>query len=70
MATIELELSPWRAPNFATVKEPPGKRQDGFKEVRSIPVAELSASALRQMAQEWLKDLYDKAGKEYDWRFD
>ena len=70
MATIETKLKPWRAPNFAVVDEGPRPRQEGFREARSIPVSELSAATLRSMASEWLADLYDKAGKPYDWRFD
>jgi hypothetical protein len=70
MASIEPKLKPWTVPNFATVEEPPRPRQEGFTEARTIPVSDLPKDVLREMAQDWLKALYDKAGHSYDWRFD
>ena len=70
MATIETKLKPFNVPNFAVVDEGVRPRQEGFKEARSIPIGDLPAETLRAMAKEWLVALYDKAGKDYDWRFD
>jgi len=70
MADITLKMRPWKVPNFATVADPAGRREEGLIAPRSIPVADLPASTLRQMAHEWLTDLYDKAGQPYDFRFE
>lgn len=59
MATIEMKLNPWRAPNFATIADAP--------DAKSIPVADLPADVLQDMACAWLEDLYAKAGKRIDW---
>ena len=70
MPTIQAELEKWKAPNFARLKMSPKTRQDGMTEPPAIPVADLPASTLREMANAWLEDLYAKANKEPDWRFD
>ncbi len=70
MATIETKLNSFVVPNFVTIQQSPGRRQDGIKELPSIPVSQLPSDTLRQLAQEWLTALYDKAGKPYDWRFE
>lgn len=70
MATIETKLRPFTVPSFAQVEQPPHPKQDGIRELPSIPIADLPAATLRAMAHEWLVALYDKAGKPYDWRFD
>lgn len=70
MATIETKLQPFSVPNFAIVEEPAHPRQEGFRDPRAIPISELPDSTLQQMAADWLRDLYDRAGKRYNWRFD
>lgn len=71
MATIELKLKPWTTPNFATVEQPPRPKQDGMRELPSIPVKELSQEALDGLATEWLRELYEKAGKvQPNWSFE
>ena len=69
MASIETELAPWPAPSFARIEVPPGNRQDGFKEAPAIPVADLPKASLQALADEWLTDLYNKAGQTPDWTF-
>ena len=70
MATIQLELKPWVAPKFAIVAEPMRPREEGLQQCRSIQVSDLSPETLREMANNWLSDLYDNAGQAYDWRFE
>lgn len=67
MAKIGLELEKWNVPNVAVVKDNGGPRS---RERQTIPVADLPADVLREMAHDWLAALYDKAGKSYDWRFE
>lgn len=68
-AVIELKLKPWQAPSYALVDSPPGGRQDGLKPLASVHVSELSPDALTQLAEQWLTDLYKKAGKTQNWSF-
>lgn len=58
-----IELNPWQTPNFATVKQKSGKREEGFKEAHGIPVSDLTNDALEGLAAKWLDDLYEKAGR-------
>lgn len=70
MATIETKLQPLPVPNNAVTEVPPQPRHEGFRPARAIPISDLPANTLRELAREWLVSLYDKAGKPYDWRFD
>lgn len=63
MAETTIKLRQWPAPNFAVPDRAPGRRQDGWKELEPIPVNELSAETLAQMADDWRADLFRKAGK-------
>lgn len=67
MAMETVSLKPWTTPNFAQFDMPRGKRQEGFKELPSIAVSDLSQAALDDLARQWLAELYHKAGKRNDW---
>jgi hypothetical protein len=69
MASVEMKLVPWTAPNFARLEMPARPKQDGMSELPAIPVADLSAEALTMLAEQWLYDLYAKAGKPQNWAF-
>lgn len=66
-ATIEMKLKPWLSPNYAPLEMPPGKREDGVKELPSFHVSELPQEALDAQARQWLIDLYAKAKKPNPW---
>jgi hypothetical protein len=66
-ASVEMKLSPWLPPNFARVALPPGKRQDGLRELPAIAIADLPIEALNSLAEQWLVALYAKAGKPSPW---
>ena len=70
MATLKIEIAPFQTPNFARMKMLPGERQDGFRESQAIPLKDLSEEALTDLCRAWLCEVYDKAGKSYNWRFD
>lgn len=61
--TAPVTYRAWKAPNFATLDMPPGLKQDGLKELPSIPVADLPAVAMDALAQQWLDHLYGKIGR-------
>lgn len=69
MATFEMKLRPWIVPNFATLDMPVGRKQDGPRELPTIAVADLSEEALTDLAQQWLTELYAKAGQPHNWSF-
>ena len=56
MAKTMIELKPWSVPRFATGVA--GANQD-----ISIPIEQLSQESLDEMAEQWLYDLYESAGK-------
>lgn len=70
MANIEMKLKPWPTPDLAVVDEPPNTRQAGMRELMKIPLQDLPAGSLQEMARDWLVELYEKAGKPNNWRFD
>lgn len=57
-----IELNKFQAPNFATVKSKPGRKEDGLQPLASIPIAELEPKTLDELAFAWLEDIYEKAG--------
>lgn len=63
MSRIEVELNPFRTPNFVTHKMPPGKRQDGFKEPRSYALSTLAPYTLSEMCDEFRAEIFRKAEK-------
>lgn len=69
MASFEMKLRPWIVPNFATLEMPVGRREDGPRELPTIAVADLSEEALTELAQQWLDELYKKAGKARNYSF-
>ncbi len=69
MAATEVKLKPWLTPNFATIEMPPRPKQEGISALPSIPVKELSPQALADLAEQWLTELYEKAGKPRNWTF-
>jgi hypothetical protein len=68
MATQPLKLRPWRAPNYANVDMPLGRRQDGFTQLPSFALSELAQEALDDLTEQWLNDVYRTAGKVSPWR--
>lgn len=67
MAHLEMKLKPWLAPNFATLEQPPGLKQEGLRELPSIAVKDLPQATLDALAAEWLTNLYAKAEKPRNW---
>lgn len=67
MTTIGMKLKPWIPPNFAIMEQPPGRRQDGLKQLPCIAVADLPQDTIDGLVAEWLAALYAKAGKPNGW---
>jgi hypothetical protein len=53
-ASIKVRLKPWNVPNFASVEVEQGK------DAQSVAVRDIDESALRELAEKWLDDLYSK----------
>lgn len=62
-ATLEIELQPFRTPNFALAKEMPGKRQEGFTETPKYPLSDLDPYTLDRLCRDFRKEVFKKAGK-------
>ena len=60
----EIELQPFRTPNFVLPVQKPGNRQDGFHDAGSIPLSELSKETLEAMCKQFRDDIMRKAGKD------
>lgn len=60
MATIEQKLKPFGTPNFVIIEQPPGRRQDGFKEAPSIPLRDVPEQVLLQMCEDFKQEVLRK----------
>lgn len=63
MATVEMKLKPFPVPDAAVVDLGPGRKEDGVQRLPTIPVEELSANAVEDLAFEWLSALYASRGE-------
>jgi hypothetical protein len=61
--TMQVELQPWITPNYAHIKMPPGKREDGFKEAPGFALNELDEQTLSDQCDKFRKEIFTKAGK-------
>ncbi len=68
-ASHAMKLKPWIVPNFVQFEMPPGKREDGLKSLPGMHVSELTHAELSDLAEEWLMELYLKAGKVRNFTF-
>jgi hypothetical protein len=58
-----MKLRPWVVPNFAVVETPPRKREEGFREAPTIPLADLDPGVLAAMCSQFRAAVFAKAGK-------
>jgi hypothetical protein len=63
MADVRVPLIPWLTPNFASVKLPPGKREDGYAPAPTFALAELEPETLAKMCDDFRAEVFKKAGK-------
>jgi hypothetical protein len=66
MANIEFELQPFTVPNFVVVQVPTATfKQEGFKELPSLPLNQVPRKVLEQMCKDFTKAVMEKweAGK-------
>lgn len=62
-AMMSYKLKAWQTPNFATVDLPTRPKQDGIVALPSVAVKDIPQEALDSLAQQWIEELYAKAGK-------
>ena len=62
MAEIAQKLAPFQTPNFVRVVQPPGQRQDGFKESPAIPLKDVPRETLEEMCADFRAEVMRKAG--------
>lgn len=60
---LQIELQPFRVPNYVIAVGNPGKREDGFQEAPKYPLSDLSAETLEQMCREFRAEVFRKADK-------
>ena len=63
-ARINVELQPFKTPNFVRAVMPPGKREDGMQEVPCYPLSALDSVTLDKLCRDFTKEVFEKAGKE------
>jgi len=65
MIKFDIELEPFRTPNYATVKQKAKPRQDGVNfEAPKYHVSELDADTLGTLCDQFRRDVFAKAGLE------
>ena len=64
-ATLEVELQPFKTPNFVLAKERTGKRQDGFEETPTpkYPLSDIDPYTLEKLCNAFHDEIFRKAGK-------
>jgi hypothetical protein len=58
---IEVELEPFKVPNFVVVKPKPHRKNEGFKDATSIPIGELPADVIYKLCEDFTAAVYAKA---------
>ena len=66
MPKTEINIKPFKVPNFVFLERPPRPRQEGinFDTSYSLPLSELRESVLDEMCKEFRAAVFEKAGKE------
>lgn len=61
-----IDLHPFPVPDFVTIVSAPGKREDGIfpNKLSRIELKNLDDDALKALCDQWVKDVYAKAGKD------
>ncbi len=59
----EIELQPFSVPNFVIPMPPIVLRQDGWKPVDSIPIADVPEDVLLQLCRQFVMDVFNKGNK-------
>lgn len=67
ISTIEMKLKPWTTPDYVHIDMPARPKQEGMHELPAIHITELLGKELDGLVQQWLNDLYVKAGKPCNW---
>jgi len=62
-ATIRLKLKPLNVPNFAIIELSPRKHEGGSEPSPAVPLSELDADALEDLAYGFLIDFFKKAAR-------
>lgn len=62
-ATLQVELQPFKTPNFVRAVVPPGKREDGFGDTPCYPLRDLDPMTLDKMCDAFRDEVFRKAGK-------
>jgi len=62
--TIELDLEPFKTPDYVTIKSQPKPREDGFQGSNSIPLSEIDPTTLYALCQDFTNSVFKKAGKQ------
>ncbi len=57
----------WPPPNFASLDQPPRRREEGRVATAATHVKDLTPEALDALAGAWLEDLYFKTGRPSPW---
>lgn len=61
--SLDVEVKDFTTPNCVVPIQPPGVRQEGWKEVSGIPLKELDAKTLDQLCRNFRADIFRKACK-------
>ena len=61
---IEVDLIPFKTPNYILVRQKPGKKEDGFKEATNLPLRELDSLTLAKLCDDFRAEVFKKAGKQ------
>ena len=63
-ATLQVELQPFKTPNFVLAVAKPGRREEGMQDATSYPLSDLDPETLWKLCRDFTNEVFQKAGKE------
>lgn len=64
---MDVKLRPFRVPNFVLLEIPAGQRQDGFRELPTIPLSAVPAEDLADLCDAFRREVFRKAKQSDPW---
>ena len=61
--TVNVELLPFRVPNYVLTVSKPRPKKEGFRELTKYALAELDADTLAKLCDSFRADVFAKASK-------
>lgn len=62
MADLSVKIVPFPVPTGVSIRQAPGRRQDGFRPLPQVNLTDLSPEVLDQLCEEFRASVFEAAG--------